>query len=61
VTAAAVELPRGIRLNAVSPGWVRESLAELGLDPAGGTPARDVALAYVRAVEGSMQGRVLSP
>ena len=60
VQAAAVELPRGLRLNVVSPGWVRESLVELGMDGAGGTPASVVAAAYVEAVEGSMQGQVLT-
>ncbi len=61
VRAAAVEMPRGLRLNAVSPGWVRESLQELGMDSSGGIPANDVALAYVAAVEGSMQGQVITP
>jgi NAD(P)-dependent dehydrogenase (short-subunit alcohol dehydrogenase family) len=45
VSAAAVEMPRGIRLNAISPGWVRETLADLGMDPSGGTPAAEVARA----------------
>ena len=61
VQAAAVELPRGLRLNVVSPGWVRESLVELGMDGTGGTPASAVAAAYLEAVEGSMQGQVLTP
>jgi NAD(P)-dependent dehydrogenase (short-subunit alcohol dehydrogenase family) len=61
VGAAAVELPRGLRLNAVSPGWVRETLVELGMDGAAGVPADVVAQAYVEAVEGSMQGQVITP
>jgi NAD(P)-dependent dehydrogenase (short-subunit alcohol dehydrogenase family) len=56
VSAAAIEMPRGIRLNVVSPGWVRESLAELGMDPASGTPAAELARAYVEAVEGPSHG-----
>jgi NAD(P)-dependent dehydrogenase (short-subunit alcohol dehydrogenase family) len=59
VQAAAGELSRGVRLNVVSPGWVRESLVELGMDGTGGTPVSVVAAAYVEAVEGSMQGEVL--
>ncbi|UZJ34237.1 short chain dehydrogenase [Streptomyces endophytica] len=47
VRAAALELPRGLRLDVVSPGWVAETLAGLGLDPAEGTPADEVARAYV--------------
>lgn len=57
--AAALELPRGLRVNAVSPGWVRETLRAMGRD--GGTPAAEVARAYVEAVEGSAQGQVIRP
>jgi NAD(P)-dependent dehydrogenase (short-subunit alcohol dehydrogenase family) len=59
VRAAALELPRGLRVNAVSPGWVRETLQAMGRD--GGTPAADVARAYVAVVEGSAQGEVIRP
>lgn len=59
VRAAALELPRGLRVNAVSPGWVRETLLAMGED--GGTPAADVARAYVDAVEGTAQGQVIRP
>jgi NAD(P)-dependent dehydrogenase (short-subunit alcohol dehydrogenase family) len=61
VRAAAVELPRGLRLNVVSPGWVRETLELLGMDSLTGVPVADVASAYVKSVEGSMQGQVITP
>jgi NAD(P)-dependent dehydrogenase (short-subunit alcohol dehydrogenase family) len=61
VRAALVDLDRGIRINAVSPGWVRETLEELGMDPSDGVPAAEVARTYVAAIEGSMQGEVLRP
>jgi NAD(P)-dependent dehydrogenase (short-subunit alcohol dehydrogenase family) len=61
VRAAPIDLERGVRINAVSPGWVRETLAEMGLDPSAGTPASEVAAAYLRAVDGSMRGEVLRP
>jgi NAD(P)-dependent dehydrogenase (short-subunit alcohol dehydrogenase family) len=61
VPAAAAEMPPGVRLNVVSPGWVRETLAGLGRDGAAGTPAAEVARAYVAAVEGDAHGRVLTP
>jgi NAD(P)-dependent dehydrogenase (short-subunit alcohol dehydrogenase family) len=57
--AAALELPRGIRINVVSPGWVTETLRALGMDPSQGLDASLVALTYVRAIEGSMTGAVL--
>jgi NAD(P)-dependent dehydrogenase (short-subunit alcohol dehydrogenase family) len=59
VRAAALELPRGLRVNAVSPGWVRETLQAMGRQ--GGTPVADVAGAYVAVVEGSAQGQVIRP
>jgi len=61
VRAAALEAPRGIRVNVVSPPWVSETLTKLGMDPKAGLPASIVAQAYVRAVEGSMTGQVIEP
>lgn len=59
--AAALEATRGIRVNVVSPGWVRETLEQLKMDTSGGLPARDIAKAYVAAVEGSYKGETLDP
>jgi NAD(P)-dependent dehydrogenase (short-subunit alcohol dehydrogenase family) len=59
--AAALELPRGIRINVVSPPWVSETLRAMGRDPAGGLPAADVARAYVESVEGTKTGAVITP
>ncbi|MGH8782942.1 short chain dehydrogenase [Paraburkholderia sp.] len=61
VKGAAPDLPRGLRVNAVSPGWVRETLQQLKLDPTPGIPAQVVAQAYVDAVECSINGMILSP
>lgn len=58
VEAAAPELPRGLRINLVAPGWVRESLVAFGWDPAPGVPAADVARVYADLVEGGAQGEV---
>jgi NAD(P)-dependent dehydrogenase (short-subunit alcohol dehydrogenase family) len=57
--AAALELPRGIRVNVVSPPWVSETLEAMGRDPASGLPASQVANAYIASVEGGMTGEVL--
>ena len=59
VRAAALEMPRGIRINAVSPPWVSETLAAMGRDASGGQPAARVAAAYVESVEGRKTGEVL--
>ena len=59
VRAAALELPRGLRINAVAPGWVRETLMAMKMDPSPGVPAAQVAQTYLRAVEGSMNGQIL--
>ena len=61
VRAAALEAPRGIRLNVVSPPWVRETLIARGMDPAPGLAAADVARAYVRSVTGTETGVVIEP
>jgi len=57
--AAALDL-EGRRLNVVSPGWVKETMEEMGMDPEPGTAASEVAQRYVEAVEGSMTGEVLT-
>ena len=61
VRAAALEAPRGIRVNAVSPPWVLETLQALGMQGVPGLPAATVARTYVRAVTGSENGAVLEP
>src|SRR5271166_1734988 len=59
VRAAALEMPRGLRINAVSPPWVKETMVKFGMDPTPGLASADVAKAYVEAVEGSRQGEIL--
>jgi NAD(P)-dependent dehydrogenase (short-subunit alcohol dehydrogenase family) len=59
--AAALEAPRGIRVNVVSPPWVSETLQAMGQDPKGGLPAAVVAKSYVESVEGKETGRVIAP
>jgi len=59
--AAALEAPRGVRVNVVSPPWVTETLRALGMDPRPGLPAAQVAQTYVQAVEGRQTGEVLEP
>jgi NAD(P)-dependent dehydrogenase (short-subunit alcohol dehydrogenase family) len=58
VRATAVEkLP--VRVNAVSPGWVAETLKAMGRDPAGGIPAADVARVFVRQLREGAAGSVV--
>ncbi len=60
VRAAAVELPRGLRINVVSPTLLEESVPVYGPYFMGfeTVPGRRVALAYARSVEGAQTGRV---
>ena len=58
VRAAALDLPRGLRINAVAPGWISETLVALKRDPSTGAPAARVAQAYVKSVEGGMTGQI---
>jgi NAD(P)-dependent dehydrogenase (short-subunit alcohol dehydrogenase family) len=60
VRAAAIELPRGLRINAVSATVVTESWDLYsnyfaGFEP---VPARRVALAYRRSVDGAQTGQI---
>jgi len=59
VRGASVELPRGVRINGIAPGWVRETLVAMKMDPRPGAPAARVAQAYVSAIEGRMTGQII--
>ncbi|MBX9913088.1 MAG: short chain dehydrogenase [Pseudomonadaceae bacterium] len=60
VRGAAIELPRGLRINSVSPTVVEESLPSYGPYFRGfkAVPAAIAALAYVKSVEGAQTGQV---
>ncbi|MCM0081725.1 short chain dehydrogenase [Geomonas sp. Red32] len=60
VRAAALELNRGIRINVVSPPWVKETLVALGMDTSGGMPAERVAHAYLASLTGTRSGVVIN-
>lgn len=57
--AAALEAPRDIRVNVVSPPWVAETLEQMGEDPSDGLPAATVAQAYRKSLEGNMTGETI--
>lgn len=59
--AAALELPRRMRINIVSPPWVIETLIARKMDPSIGLPAATVAQSYVASIEGTMTGQTLDP
>ncbi len=59
VTGAAVEMPRGLRINVISPTLVDESAETYGPYFYGmeTVPVKRVALAYSRSVEGAENGK----
>jgi len=59
VRVAALEAPRGIRVNVVSPPWAKPTLKQLGMDEAIGLTPEQIAKAYVAAVEGSQTGQTI--
>ncbi len=59
VRAAALEMPRGIRINVVSPPWVEETLEEMGADYSPSLPAEQVAEAYRTCLEGTQSGEII--
>ena len=60
VRAAALEMQRGIRINVVSPPWVKETLEALGMDTSSGMPAERVAQAYRASISGTRSGNVIN-
>lgn len=60
VKSAAIEMPRGLRINAVSPTVIREAMENYGPYFRGFMPvsAAQAALAYSKSVEGLQTGQV---
>lgn len=58
VKAAALEL-ENIRINTVSPIFVKETMAMMGMDTDSGLSAEDTTKAYVATVTGDMTGKTL--
>ena len=59
IIGKAVEAPRGIRINVVTPPWATETLKALNMDPSAGKLAAEVAKGYVKSIEGQESGQVI--
>ena len=59
VRNAAAESHHGVRLNLVSPGWIRETRVQMGFEDGTGTPAAEVAVRYLDCVQGDFTGRTI--
>jgi len=59
VRAAALDAPRGIRINVVSPPYATETLEATGADATLGLPASDIAALFVQSVTGQQTGAVI--
>lgn len=59
VRAAALELRSGLRINAVSPPGITETVQAMGTSIADTLPASTVAKAYRDSVQGTMTGQIL--
>jgi NAD(P)-dependent dehydrogenase (short-subunit alcohol dehydrogenase family) len=57
--AAAQDMPRGIRIVAVSPPWIKESAEQVGIDAS--LTAAENAKSYVEVVEGNATGVIVRP
>lgn len=57
--AAALDLPRNLRVNVVSPPWVEETLEEMGADFSPSLTAAQVAEAYRKSLEGAQNGATI--
>jgi NAD(P)-dependent dehydrogenase (short-subunit alcohol dehydrogenase family) len=60
--SAAIELPRGLRVNVVSPGLLEESAGHYGHLFPGHEPVSTVrvGLAYAKSIEGGLTGQVIA-
>ena len=56
---AALDLPRGIRINVISPPWIKETAERMGFSAP--MSAAENAKAYVGLLEGSQTGQVVFP
>ncbi|MCU7843249.1 MAG: short chain dehydrogenase [Candidatus Thiodiazotropha sp. (ex Monitilora ramsayi)] len=59
VKAASIELGDKVRINAVSPIFVKETMEMMGMDSSAGMSAADTAIAYQAALDGDMTGEVI--
>jgi NAD(P)-dependent dehydrogenase (short-subunit alcohol dehydrogenase family) len=61
VVGAAIEMPRGLRVNVVSPGLLEASVERYGDWFPGHVPvpSKRVGLAYAKSVEGALTGKVI--
>lgn len=58
VKSAALELKDKVRVNAVSPGWITETLDKMKMDTSPGLPAAEVAQVYLGLMESVTTGQV---
>lgn len=59
VRAAALDIPKGIRINAVSPILINITARKMGMDTVGTMSPAETARAYKASVEGDMTGQIL--
>lgn len=59
VKAVSLELGEKLRINAVSPVFVKETMEMMGMESTDGMSAADTAIAYKKALEGTMTGEVI--
>lgn len=57
--AAALDLPRDIRINTISPPFITETAREMGMSTDGTLPAAENAKVYVAVAEGDRTGEVI--
>ncbi|MEW8693188.1 MAG: short chain dehydrogenase [Candidatus Thiodiazotropha endolucinida] len=59
VKAASIELGDKLRINAISPVFVKETMEKMDMDSSSGMSAANTAIAYQVVLEGQMTGAVI--
>ena len=58
IRAASREI-EGVRINAISPTFVKETMEMMGMDSSTGIPAADLAKIYQAVLEGDFHGKII--
>lgn len=60
IRALSIELDGSVRIGAISPGWVTETLVALDMPSNMGMPAKDIAKKYLEFIQNGCHGEIVT-